>query len=263
MPAPFYEPTADKGAYRLHYSWTGWPSGKEFAQTPEELIHATAPLWKNDGLELLEARWTAEQVRLLFAAAPTLSPQLLAARVKGRLDHAIRTSGLSLPFSRKVGVRSLGSNTRRDVEGYIERQVQREGFVDSRFEQALEELVYVNEKVDLAEPAASSHGRYWYNVHLVLVTEGRWRFKDAGIIRRVRDAFLAIADKKGHVISRLAVMPDHLHAALRPPIDISPLEIVFAYLNNLTYLLHLGRIWQDGYYVGTFGEYTTDAIRDR
>jgi REP element-mobilizing transposase RayT len=262
MPTPFYEPTADNGAHCLHYSWTGWPSGELFSRTPEELIHATEQMWQRDGLQLLEARWSPEQVHILFASDPTLSPQFVASRAKGRLDHAIREASLSLPFSRKVSVRSLGSNTRRDVETYIERQVQREGFVDSRFEHALEELVYVNDNVDLSQPATSSHGRYWYNVHLVLVTEHRWRMKDLATMQRVHDSMLAIASKKEHAISRLSVMPDHLHAALRPSIATSPLELAFTYLNNLTYMLNLGRMWQEGYYVGTFGEYTTHAIRD-
>lgn len=263
MPTPLYQPTVSSGVHRLRYSWTGWPSGKAFSVTPTHLLAETAPLWQTDGLQLLEARWTSEHVQILFAASPDVPPTLVAARAKGRLDHALRTTGQAIPFSRKVSIRALGDNTRRDVEAYIEHQVEREHFVDPRFEHALGELQYADDRVDLSQPAASSHGRYWYNLHLVLVTERRWRIPDLDLLRQVRDATLRIAAKKQHAISRLSVMPDHLHAALRPQIEESPLEVASAYLNNLAYMLNRGRLWQDGYYAGTFGEYSTHVILDR
>jgi REP element-mobilizing transposase RayT len=228
-----------------------------------QLLTETAPHWQQDGLELLESRWSAEQLQMLFAVSPKVSPMLLAARAKGRLDHALRKAGLPIAFSRKVSVRAVGENTRCDVEGYIERQVEREQLADPRFERALQELQYVDQRLDLSQPAASSHGRYWYNLHLVLVTDGRWRIRDVNRLRQLRDATLKIAAKKQHAVSRLSVMPDHLHVALRPQIADSPLDVAYAYLNNLTYLLNCGRIWQEGYYLGTFGEYTTHVIVDR
>lgn len=45
--------------------------------------------------------------------------------------------------------------------------------------------------------------------------------------------------------------------------SVSPREVASAYLNNLAYLLDRGRVWQDGLYLGTFGEYSTHVIRDR
>ena len=90
------------------------------------MIESVRPLWEEDGLRLLEHRWTEEMIQLLFSARPHVSPQLLAARAKGRLDHAGRRAGLRLDFSRKLAVRSVGDNSRRDVEAYIERQVTKE-----------------------------------------------------------------------------------------------------------------------------------------
>jgi REP element-mobilizing transposase RayT len=263
MPTPLYQPTATSGAHRLHYSWTAWPpSGTLFSSTLPQLIKQTAPLWQTDGLQLIESQWTTEELKILFAATPDVSPVFLAARAKGRLDHALRAAGLSLPFSRKVSVRSLGENTRRDVEAYIEHQVDREQFVDPRFEEALSKLQYVNEAVNLSQPIPSSHGRYWYNLHLVLVTDHRYRIRDLDLLRNIRDAMLKIAAKKEHSVSRLSVLPDRLHAALRPQVEESPLEVVFAYLNNLTHMLARGRLFQDGYYVGIFSEYSTHVITD-
>ena len=166
-----------------------------------------------------------------------------------------------MDFSRKVAVRSIGDNTRREVEGYIAGQVEKEQFADEIFAKAMAEFTIVNPEVDLSRPSESACGRYWYNLHLVLVTEQRLRCSDRETLQSLRDGCMQIAAKKGHAVSRLSVMPDHLHLALRPAIEESPVDVVFAYQNNLAFLLGQKRVWQDSYYVGTFGEYTMQAVR--
>lgn len=55
-------------------------------------------------------------------------------------------------------------------------------------------------------------------------------------------------------------MPDHVHIALRGNVERSPQEIALAFQNGVAG--HMGcRIWEFNYYVGTFGEYTMDAVR--
>jgi REP element-mobilizing transposase RayT len=232
-----------------------------FATQPVKLIEATQPQWESDGLQVLESRWTAELVQILFSAQPDVTPVFIATRAKGRLDHALREARLNLPFSRKVAVRSVGDNTRDDVEAYIERQVVKEQFVDPRWAAALAEFTVVNESVDLSQPTESARGRYWYNLHLVLVVGGRVRLTDLKVFRTLRDGCFKIAAKRGHLFSRVSVVPDHLHLALRANPDESPNDVAFAYQNNLAYMANLGRLWQDSFYLGTFSEYTTQAIR--
>jgi REP element-mobilizing transposase RayT len=191
-----------------------------------------------------------------------VTPVFVAARAKGRLDHALRGAGFEMNFSRKVAVRAIGDNTRRDVENYIARQIVKENFADDRFSRMMAEFTGNDEKVNLSKPTESARGRYWYNLHLVLVTDGRTRTTDSSTLRQIRNGCLAIAVKKGHQLARWSVMPDHLHLAVRPGIDEAPLEVVFCYQNNLAFLLGQKRIWCDGFYVGTFGEYTTRAVHD-
>ena len=260
-PTPLYQPTIDVAAYQLRYSWTAWPSGGIFRHQPVDLIEKTAPLWERDGLRVLEYRWTAEMVQILFSATPAVAPVLVAARAKGRLDHALRQAHFDPGFSRKVAVRTVGDNTRRDVEAYLERQVSKARFTDPRFAALMEELTVVDPSVDLSQPFESARGRYWYNVHLVLVVDHRYQLHDFDVLRRIRDGCLKIAARKDHAMSRLSVMPDHLHAALRGQVRESPVDLVFAYQNNLAHLINMGRIWSDGFYVGTFGEYSMQAVR--
>lgn len=262
-PAPQYDPSRANAAYSLRYSWTGWPSATTFATTPLEVIEQTKPAWESDGLRVLESRWTDELVQILFSTRPDISPVFVATRAKGRLDHALRAANVDMPFSRKVAVRSIGDNTRHDVEAYIERQVAKQHFVDPRWAETLAEFTIINDAVDLSQPAESARGRYWYNLHVVLVVERRYRITDPNILRRLRDGCFKIASKKQHLLSRVSVMPDHLHLALRSTPEESPNDVVFAYQNNLAHMVKLGRLWQDSFYVGTFGEYTTQAVHKK
>jgi REP element-mobilizing transposase RayT len=256
-----YDASKTEPAYQLRYTWTGWPSKQRFEQTPTELLDDLKTLWETDGLRLLEQHWTDEQVQLLFSAKPHVSPEFLACRVKGRLDHAIRSAGLQMPLSRKLGVRSVGDNVTCEVESYIEGQVGRAQFVDDRFKSIMKEFTIVNDDVDLGQPSETKRGRYWYNLHIVLVTAERHRIVDTQRLATIRDWSIGIAAKKGHLISWLSVMPDHLHAAIRGNQTHSPDKIVSAFQNNLAFGLGQVRIWEDTYYAGTFSEYNIEAIR--
>ena len=195
-------------------------------------------------------------------SALTFDPVLLAARAKGRLQHAMRTAGVPFDgFSRKVALRSVGDNTTADVEGYIARQVAKERFADSRFAAEIAEFTAGCPEVDLRQPSASLSGRYWYNLHVVLVVAGRDGIADRATLAAIRDGSLRIAAKKGHAVARLSAMPDHLHIALRGNIKDSPQEIALSFQNNLAYLLGQKHIWNHGFYVGTFSEYDFGAIR--
>lgn len=212
-------------------------------------------------MRVLEQRCTGTMLQILFSVLPSVSPQLLAMRAKGRLDHAVRKADAGVEFSRKLAVSSVGDNTRRDLEMYVAGQVQKEAFANSRFEESVRQLTIENEKVDLSAPAESSSGRYWYNLHLVLVVSERERITDLSALARVRDATQRIADKKGHSLSRVAILPDHLHLTLRPLISESANDVAFAYQNNLAHELGRKKVWQDSFYAGTFGEYTMQAVR--
>lgn len=258
-PKPLYSAAALAPAFCLRFSWTGWPSGGELpVSTGMERLQ---PLWESDGLRLLEHQASPRQIQILFSSLPHVAPLRIAQRAKGRLQHALQ--GSFPGFSRKVALRSVGENTREQVEEYIARQVGKEYFVDARFEAALEQFTVRCPEVDLSQPTETSHGRYWYNLHMVLVVGRNKPIHDLDGLARIRDGCFAIAKKKGYRIAVLSVMPDHLHVALRGNLDHSPQEIALGFQNNLAYLLGQVPIWQPGFYVGTFSEYDMGAIRAR
>jgi REP element-mobilizing transposase RayT len=262
FPEPLYRSVDLRPAYQLRYGWTGWPSKAPF---PRDLVARVLPdigaEWENDGLRVLESSLAPGQIQLTLSTTPQVAPVTLAGRVKGRLQHHCRRRGTPIDFSRKLAVRSFGDPNRAQVEAYIRNQVPREALADERFREVLTSFTVVNPQVDLSQPAESNSGRYWYNLHLVLVVNERYRIGEAASLAKIRDTALRICVKKGYAASTLAVLPDHLHLAVRGAVAQSPEEIALSFLNNLAYVLDQRPWWEAGYYVGTFGEYGMAAVR--
>jgi REP element-mobilizing transposase RayT len=262
MPSPLYGAENIEPAYQLRYGWIAWPApGSAFPQEFDEAVTQAAALWEGDGLRVLERRCCAEMAQLVLSTTPQVSPVFLAARAKGRVDYALRTADRPVQFSRKLAVRSIGDNHREDVERYIERQVPNARFRDPEFVKRLERYTVANHAVDLSLPTETRSGRYWYNLHVVLVTQERYQRADDEWLGRIFERCLAIAKKKGHAISRISVMPDHIHIAARGNIEHSPEQIAMSFQNNLAYALGQIRVWQPTYYAGTFSEYDMGAVR--
>jgi len=233
-PAPLYNGRNVEPAYQLRYDWTGWASGEaRFPGATGEIVANLREAWETDGIRVLESACLDKRVQLLCSVKPHVAPTLFVARVKGRLEHAFRGLDLEVPFSRKLAMRSIGDNSRAEVEQYVLNQVGKERLADPRFEETLRQFTIADPTVDLSAATQTRSGRYWYNLHVVLVTEERFRIADAVWLGRIRDQSLRIAQKRGHAISRLSVMPDHLHLALRGNVEQSPQEIALAFQNNL------------------------------
>ena len=196
-PRPLYTPKSVRPVYALRYDWTGWPTeGTLLPPNTVDAIHACKEAWRKDGLAAGEFRADRDHVQILFDATPTVSPVLCTARAKGRLQHALRQGGTPVTFSRKVSFRSLGENIRAAVEGYLGKQVRKEGFADTRFARRMETFTVEDAAVDLALPTETSTGRYWYNLHLVLVVDGRRKIADNEMLAKIRDGVRRISKKK-------------------------------------------------------------------
>lgn len=249
-------------AYQLRYGWTGWPSTGSFPALPAEpFLSRLSERWENEGLRLLEHDWKMDSISLIFSAKPEVSPVHLAARAKGRLQHALREAGKPIKFSRKVSVRSIGQSTRETVEEYIRTQLDREKMADPRYEAMLRSQSFSDRSVDLSKPTQTQSGRYWYDIHLVLVVSARHRLVWEKGLEDMPAVFRQIAIKEGYEISTLSIMPDHIHIALRGNIEQSPQDIALAFQNNLAYKMEQCRLWEYNYYVGTFGEYAMGVVR--
>jgi REP element-mobilizing transposase RayT len=249
-------------AYHLRYTWTGWPSVGSFPAEPvESFFKALAEAWETDGIRYMERQWCDQHIQFTCSVKPTVSPTLFTSRVKGRLDHALRSSGKPTVFSRKVAFRSIGDNRREDVEAYIANQVTSGQFLDSKFSELLARYTHINPAVHLDTPTAVTRGRYWYNLHVVLVTEQRQRFVDEASWQRIAETCVRVASEQKHLLGSYSIMPEHLHMALRGNVQQSPEAIALGFMNGIADAFGQQPVLRPGYYVGTFGEYEMRAVR--
>jgi len=262
---PLYTPQSlRQPAYQIRYTFSAWPSQSTFPpEPPAPFLEELAAHWEGDGIRKLEYRWTPDIIQFTFSTKPQVAPSLLASRAKGRLEYALRQAGQLVKFSRKVAVGTIGHNTQADVESYIERQVPKEQLVDKKFERKMLQFTFADPTVDLTVPTPSKRGRYWYNLHLVLVVCDRWRISDVSIFKRVYEQCFRIAAVHGYQISRLSLLPDHLHTSLRGNIEHSPEVIALKFLNNIAYAIGQRMLYEPCYYAGTFGPYNMNALRCR
>ena len=288
----FYSGRNIHPSHDIHYSWTGWPSDKaQFPSVPPGgLFNTLAEAYMVDGLELESHIWSPERIQLTFRADPSIAPVQVSQRAKGRLDHALRLASASsstsastgtspvggvgksgdpsglvpeakevVPFSRKVALRAIGHNRNAVVDAYVRDQLEHIDLADPSYRQLLASVAINNPSVNLSEPEQSSHGRYWYNLHLVFVVVDRYRIGNLQFLEQLRERIQEICVQEGSALKRAAIMPDHLHLALRGNPRKSPAAIALG-LQVATAEVARCRIWEDDFYVGTFGDYDCGAV---
>jgi REP element-mobilizing transposase RayT len=259
MPTPIYTTENCRNpAYQLNWSYSlFWHSAPSETSWLEPLQLATEP----DGIRILQHQLTKPTVsQFLVSTLPGVSPQTIAQRVKGRLQYLVRAQ-MPTAFQRNYALRSIGSADRETIDNYVSSQLDHHPCADLRVTEQLIAFQIHNPDVDLSRPSQTSHATHWFNLHLVLVTEGRFREIRVEPLRTMRDMVLNVSSSKGHLLSRAALLPDHLHITIRCKIDDSPQEVALTYLNNLAFAQGMRPVFRFGYFVGTFGEYDLGVIR--
>lgn len=256
---PLYTTSNCRAAYQLRwslalFSMTALPPAETWTD-------ALAQVLERDGVRLLETRFQPPGVWLfLLSTQPSVKPPQIAKSVKGRLQHLLMNSAPKA-FRRNFSLTSIGDARRGEIESYVGSQLGHHGMADPRVQARFKEFQLVFPTVDLSAEQFSSHGRYVYSLHLVLVHESRWREIQENHLATTRDMFLKAVLHKGHRVSRLALLPDHLHATIGCGFEESPEEVALSYMNNLAFVHGMRPLFCESYYVGTFGEYDMKAIR--
>ncbi|HPF99184.1 MAG TPA: hypothetical protein PLE77_03890 [Kiritimatiellia bacterium] len=242
--------------HNLFYTWAGWPSDSVFPAEPDPAFFAAlGEAWAQDHLRLHAIRWRAEQIQMTFRVEPDVSPTFFTSRVKGRLQHALRQARIPVAFSRKIGMRALGENLSATVEAYLAEQSIRAELADDRYRATLQQTSFQDDSVDLSMPTETKSGRYWYNLHLVAVTQDRFRMGREDFLPRVRIGVKTWASETGSVLKALACMPDHLHISARGSLDVPPQSLAESLWITLNRAAGC-QLFCDRIYAGTFSEYS-------
>ena len=163
-------------------------------------------------------------------------------------------------FQRNYAVRSFGRVTREAVEHYVASQLEHHHMADSRVQERLRQIQINRYEVDLSQPRQTSHGVYWYNLHVVLVHRERWPEIREEWLRNVHDMIIRACSAKHWLLSRAGILADHVHLAMGITINVSPLDVGLSFLNNLAYVYGMRPMFQFGGFVGTFGEYDQRSV---
>ncbi len=260
---PIYTPNNTYPIHKLAFDWTGW--FKPSYPTQEDIrtaIEACRKAWLKDGIKPENFHFKSNILQILTLNEVGVDPISFSQRIKGRLQYALRQIGLRDSFRRKLSVRTLGDNTRNIVEKYIRSQAGKSNYVDPRFKRFLGNFTLSDSSIHLKEASHTISGRYWYNLHLVIVVaDRRCPVTRNDNFTKLYDTCAAIAQKKGYKISHLSIMPDHIHAAIRGAVDHSPESIALGFMNNLSYVMGYNQCWSREYYVGTFSEYSIEKLQ--
>jgi REP element-mobilizing transposase RayT len=214
-----------------------------------------------DGIHLLGHRFSEPGTsQFSLSTLPHITPLLVVKHVKGRLQYLLRRSH-PRGLQRNYALRSFGPATREAVEKYVADQLGHHRMADPRVQELLARFQIHHPDVDLSKHRSTSHGIYWYNLHVVVVHHERWVEVDERILQVVVDMIERVCRSEGFLLSRGGILPDHLHLALGCPIGMAPADVALAILNNLAYVHGMKAVLQFGAFIGTFGEYHQGAVR--
>lgn len=257
--APLYTPANCQAAYELRWSLS------LFATTalpdPGNWLADLQDVVERDGVRVLEHHFREPTThQFLLSTKPFVAPPQIVKSVKGRLQHRLR-HGHPDVFRRNFDLSSVGESRRTTIEAYVANQLGYHRMADERIQAMLATFQLAFPQSDLSQPQFSSHGRYFYNLHLVIVNDRRYCDVNEQRLQRTSEMVVGVARQKGHLLSRAAILPDHLHLTLGGNIHQSPEKIALGFLNNLAFAHGMRAVFQQGYFIGTFGEYDLGAIR--
>lgn len=255
---PLYTAANVNPAYQLRWSLSLFP--KRALPPIDVWLSQLKQVVERDAVRILEVRQSSRGAWLFFLTTqPQVVPTAIVKSVKGRLQHVLRPSHPDA-FRRNFQLTAVGDAKRTVVEEYVASQLEHHRMADDRVQTDLSNYQLEFPEVNIADRQMTAHGAYVYGLHLVLVHEGRWHEIREDKLVITRDMALKIAKIKGHRLSRLAVLSDHVHIVSAIPPAQSPQDVALAYLNNLAFAHEMRPLFAPSYYVGTIGEYDTGAI---
>ena len=171
MPEPIYTAANCTPAYELRWSLAIF-SRTDLPAT-ERWLRQLKPALERDHVRSLETHWNPrEALQFLLSTKPSVAPSQIIKSAKGRLQNLLNNTH-PRAFRRNYWITSVGQVRRDVVENYVAQQLGHHRIPDANVQDRLAEFQLEFPDVDLGEVQCSSHGRYIYNLHSVIVHD--WR----------------------------------------------------------------------------------------
>jgi REP element-mobilizing transposase RayT len=259
MPSPLY--TAENVHFAYALRWSLAIFWKQPAPEANAWLPGLRDITESDGVRILEHRYSQERAsQFLISTKPHLSPAASIRSVKGRLQYLLRGT-MPRAFRRNYSIRSVGDTNQAVIEDYVSKQLDHHKLADPRATASLAQHQFRDSNIDLVQARRSGHGEFTYNLHLVAVHNQRYAEIREDWLSRTSEMIRGVARKRGHLLSRVGLLADHIHWTVGCNVEESPQEIGLSYLNNLAFAHGMRPVFQAGFYVGTFGPYDMKSVR--
>ena len=221
-----------------------------------------SPQWMNSGTATASGDWERDGPVIWFNSAsrrPRTSHPCFLPRASR--DGWITCSANSehRPVFPEKSEFAPSANTNPIIEQYLALQQRRGDFAEARYRATLAEFSREFPKVDLEDPSETGSGRYWYNLHLVAVTNGRFRMGKEDYLPRLAAEIPKWVREERALLRSMALMAEHVHLALRGDPARSPGEIAEGFYRTMNRAAGL-RLFSERIYVGSFSSYSTRLI---
>ena len=216
-----------------------------------------------DGVRILESRLEQPKTGQFFVSTrPDVSPSEIVRSVKGRWQYLIR-SRHARAFHRNYHIGSVGDANCQVLNQYIAGQTTKHSMVDPHVRKRLQSVQFHDPTVDLDQIRTSSHGRFIYNLQIVLENAESLHDVRENVLLDSRAMIVRTAAKRRWPLSRIGILSNHFHVLLSANPTESPASVALSLMNNLAFVQEMKPVLRFSYYVGTFGPYDRNAIRRR
>ncbi len=256
---PIYTQKNTTPAFQLNWSVSLF--GRVAFPPPSNWLDQLKADTQTDGVRILEARLAQPNVGQFFVSTPPeVTPSQIVRSVKGRWQYLIRTQRSS-DFRRNYYIGSVGNANCQVLDQYVAGQTGKHSMADPNVQKRLQSLQFHDAAIDLDQARTSSHGRFIYNLQVVIENTDRLHDVREGVLLDLRAMIVRTAAKKQWQLSRIGTLSNHFHVLLGAHVTESPASVALSLMNNLAYVQGMKPVLRFSYYVGTFGPYDRNAIR--
>jgi putative transposase len=264
--------TALDAAYQLHYYLCFKTHFLQpfFADSrvPSLVASVLNEVCDRERYHLLQTNIDQDHLRLFVSLLPTQTVADTVKRLKGNLQNQFRNElkiqGL---WARGYFARSSGTVDLLGVEDYIDKQIRHHGFKG----EWTKPLKYINPNFKTLA-YDSAHCVSLLKYHLVFVTQNRAAVFDETIAPPLFDYIVAVGTQREFAVERMSLLPDHIHMLIEGVPSVSVQDYALTILNNTQHWMATNftgvlkitgawNVWQQSYYAGTVGEYTTAQVK--
>ena len=226
------------------------------------------------GLRLLDV--TTDDIDLVgqLSLKPNEAVATCASKFKGQLSKWLRAvQDLDSPnkfLGKGYLAYTVGDTTTDAVAAYLDRQGRKHGYTERPRPPVL---------VETFAPAAdtgrlaAAHSVSLLRYHLVFGTMYRKGVFTQAEARRVLAVWRGLESKQLFAVLKASFVPDHVHLAVRVHPAVKPLDLAVDLMNSAQEVMFeqfpetmirygSDRLWENGAYVGSFGDASSRAVRE-